>query len=82
MKKTSNEMAFPREDYQEGDCRGQGGMTLRQWYAGQALAGLCSNPGGPFQESPLSGWTIVNCDQTQIAEECFRLADAMIKVGG
>lgn len=29
--------AFPHEDYQTGDARGQRGMSLRDWFAGQAL---------------------------------------------
>jgi hypothetical protein len=54
------------------------GMTLRDWFAGQALAGLCGNSGGPFQHSELSGWEIVNCDVNYIAKECYGLADAML----
>jgi len=41
--------AFPREDYQTDNAPGQRGMSLRDWYAGQALAGIvsqnsCSEP--------------------------------------
>lgn len=31
--------AFPREDYQTDNAGGQSGMSLRDWFAGQALAG-------------------------------------------
>jgi hypothetical protein len=56
-----------------------GGMRLRDYYAAQALAGLCANPGGPFQRCEASGWTMVNCDQNHVAAECYRLADAMME---
>lgn len=32
--------AFPREDYQADDAPGQRGMSRRDYFAGQALAGL------------------------------------------
>lgn len=32
-----NPCAFPREDYQTDGSRGQTGMTLRDWFAGEAL---------------------------------------------
>lgn len=57
---------------------GSDGMSLRQYYAGQALAGLCANPGGPFQANTGSGWDIVNCDAGHIADWCNELADALI----
>jgi len=56
-----------------------GGMSKREYFAAQALAGLCANPGGPFQADKLSGWTIVNCDQAHIARECLQLADALVE---
>lgn len=45
------------------------GMTLRQWYAGQALAGIISNP-----ESPAPDWN-------KCAEHAMALADVMIAEG-
>lgn len=54
------------------------GMTLRDWFAGQALIGLCSNSGGPFQANELSGWAMVNCDEDFVARQSFALADAML----
>lgn len=45
------------------DCRG---MTLRQWYAGQALAGMTANP-----EHNDTDWET-------IVELSFHAADAMI----
>jgi hypothetical protein len=73
----SNDAAFPHiaadghRDYRPG-------MTTRDYFAAQALAGLVANPGGPFQRCESSGWTMVNCDQLHVAKECYRLADAMM----
>ena len=53
----------------------QEGMTLRQWYAGQAVVG--------------SAWTVNeghrypggrDGEASRIAKEAFRLADAMLKI--
>ncbi|MGC0013786.1 hypothetical protein ACPRR8_24025 [Enterobacter hormaechei] len=55
------------------------GMTLRDYFAGKALQGLCANSGGPFQANNMSGWAIVNCDLDDIATESYRLADAMLR---
>jgi hypothetical protein len=42
------------------------GMTLRDWFAGQALAGFCANP--------------TNTDnQTTLADRAHKHADAMLK---
>lgn len=39
--------AFPRSSQgPSGDYDGAEGMTLRQWYAGLAMQGLCSNVRG------------------------------------
>lgn len=55
-----------------------GQETLRDQFATQALAGLCANPGGPFQANAQSGWTIVNCTPADVARQCYDLADAML----
>ena len=74
-----DEPAFPgiaqhstRDDIHEG-------MSLLDWFAGQALAGLCSNPGGPFQANAMNGWGIVNCTPENVAIECYSLAREMLK---
>lgn len=58
---------------------GDTGMTLRQWYAGQALQGFFS--GVPFDaETPLT-----EADKKyfqEIARTCYEMADAMILENG
>jgi len=49
----------------------QAGMSLRQWYAGQALAGLLANP----SDLPLAGEPN---PQQWLADASFTYADAMI----
>ena len=50
-----------------------GGMTPRQWYAGEAMKGLLAYP--VPNENPYD-W-----DPDQLADQAFRFADAMIKRG-
>lgn len=40
MSAPKNPPAFPREDYQCDDAPGQRGMSLRDYFAGQAMIGL------------------------------------------
>ena len=47
------------------------GMSLRDWFAGQALVGMMVDP--PALDNPQGGaWT------TAYARDCYRLADAML----
>ena len=61
--------AFPQHmvDFGKGpespDGYGMGGMTLRDWFAAQALVGLARE-----------GWT-----EGEIADACYKQADAMLK---
>lgn len=55
-------------------------IQFRQ-FAGQALQGLCANPGGPFQANGMGGWGPANCTIDQIADTAYELANAMIKRG-
>lgn len=58
----------------EGDSKG---MTLREYYAGQALAGLCANA-NVVMLSPITGWAQPSLGMEQVA---FEIADAMIAEG-
>lgn len=71
--------AFPCEGEGHGDPRYHTpGMTLRDWFAGQALAGLLANSGGPIQSNGMSGWSYTNCGPDSVAREAYDAADAMI----
>lgn len=48
------------------------GMTLRDWFAGQALAGMMGNESTPFSAD------VAEVEPRQIAEACYDLADAML----
>jgi hypothetical protein len=56
--------------------REQGGMYLRQWYAGQALAGLLARVETPDSQMAYRAVVAVHRD---IAETAFAIADAMIR---
>lgn len=53
------------------------GMTLREYYAGQALAGFYANPAA-FAANSRSGWALVNCSESQLIDYCNVLADTLI----
>ena len=67
MTDTNNPPAFPR-DYVSG---GHDGMTLRDYFAGQALTGLLA--GRASNTFP---------DRTHMAVLSYAFADAMLKVRG
>jgi hypothetical protein len=48
------------------------GMTLRDWFAGQALAGIMA------YHNPTRGDFHYNCDDKQIANTAYSYADAML----
>lgn len=60
--------AFPNAGYDGPDnCADPvPGMTLRDWFAGQALAGICANP----------NWQPT--DVSSVAQDAYAHADAMI----
>ena len=60
--KNDGGQAFPHGNPTHG---GDAGMTLRQWYAGQALAGLCAN--GPFAAV-----------RPELAQDALAYADALL----
>ena len=62
--------AFPMGNPEQG---GNDGMTLHDYYAGQALAGICANPvffGAVFQGNPVAA-----------ADFARAAADAMFSAG-
>jgi hypothetical protein len=63
------------------------GMTLRDWFAGQALAGTCANPEffrmlvNLRKEILSSGRTALECDQIDqqiLSKVCIAAADTLI----
>lgn len=66
--------AFPRAGYRDGgsDWQPLEGMTLRDYFAGQALM-ACISGGG------LSDVVAGKLAHETIAEHCYRIADAMIE---
>lgn len=65
-----NPQAFPHGDPTHG---GDIGMTLRDWFAGQTLAGLVS------ATDSTGVWTAPLGDDADItAERAYRVADAML----
>ena len=74
--------AFPQpqfEDlnYSEAWGRGMGGMSLRDWFAGQALQGMLAHSRG----NPPHGYR-VDSDRSwheEISGEAYKIADAILK---
>ncbi len=55
------------------------GMTKREFIAIEAMKGLLSNPGGPFQANTQTGWGLCNCDYQNVVDECLCIADTMLE---
>lgn len=71
--------AFPRSD--AGYSPTQDGMSLRDWFAGQTLAGLISSaeehyPGPRGDPGALKEWS--DSVDARWAKYCYKMADAMI----
>lgn len=68
MEKNDQELAFPGTD-----ARGfvSTGMTLRDWFAGQAIMGLCACPS--FSIPMESDW------REFLSVEAYKVADAMME---
>ena len=56
--------AFPRTPFDVNDYTGDGssGMSLRDWFAGQALAGLLANPKLVTDAKYIAKWSYFNAD--------------------
>lgn len=64
--------AFPQVHYwDDGSVTSKGGMSLRDWFAGQALDGILSGPCSR-ENVPVSEWL-------DVPEYAYRIADAMLK---
>lgn len=77
--------AFPvppaRLNNHNGDAHwdyAESGMTLRDYFAANALQGLCANSGGPIQANGMHGWGFCNCRLEDVAITAYGLADAML----
>lgn len=70
MNKPDGGYAFPHS-YANGEYTTDGGMTLRQWYAGLAMQGLMDAVKPSF----------VFTGDTTLARICFSISDAMIAEG-
>lgn len=66
--------AFPATVQDDIDCAGRyvagyGGMSLRDWFAGKALAGLVPNAAWDYSSGPCNA---------AAAQRCYAIADAML----
>jgi hypothetical protein len=66
--------AFPREDYQTSNAPGQSGMTLRDYFAAKAVAGLCANQQWMETAHERSGMDMDFC----VAAAAWEVADAVL----
>lgn len=71
------EIVLALEAHLEGNGSA-GGVSLRDYFAGQALTGICAMPNGPVQNEDLQPGGVVACNVPEIAEVSYRIADAMI----
>lgn len=71
--------AFPVAANEYGGHGPAFGMSLRDYFAGQALHGLMANPEGPVQRSSQRGWDFVNCKPDEVACLAYYMADAMLR---
>ena len=61
----------PRLVSTESGVEPQGGMSLRDWFAGMALQGVCGSPEMLASYSERGG-------EKSIAKGCYKMADAML----
>jgi hypothetical protein len=75
MENMGNESAYPHPD---ASCL-HPGLTKREYFAGLAMQGLLSNPGGPVQANCSNGWqSTTNCSRADVAGEAVAYADALL----
>lgn len=68
--------AFPLQSIGVDFMPGHHGMTLRDYFAGQALAGLCANPDPADIFDAAQGRSGVSLSLSQII---YEIADAMLR---
>ena len=74
MTKKDGGPAFPNRGDNSDKWPYYDGMTLRDWFAGQALACLATWSINTDPENP----TMVNPINEELAKECYATADAML----
>jgi len=74
MTKNTGGPAFPEigNIAHNSDWQNESGMTLRDWFAGQALLGILANPTVRQADKSMSG-------EEALARTAYAVADAMIK---
>jgi len=75
--------AFPiarRRDHETGEVTQweELGMTLRDYFAGQAIQGFCAN-NSVWASNPMNGYDLVNNTIDGVVAEAYMIADAMLK---
>ena len=80
MSKTDNPQAFPQPiinvntEGRLNTFKGETGMSLRDYFAGQALMGICANPSiGTYNTSEIS------TKYNRTVYTAYKIADAMLK---
>lgn len=65
-----------------GAVRSTSGMTMRDWFAGQALAGMLCNGFMPKNLAELPEYQALSEVDWDYPKKAYELADAMLKEGG
>jgi hypothetical protein len=76
MKTHENPYAFP-STAKDVTHMNEEGMTLRDYFAGQVIAGFCANP-SVFASRPDCGWSLCNCTDSDLVGYAGSLADQML----
>ena len=62
MKKNDGGPAFPNQGDGRGPTHNYDGMTLREYYAGQAMLGLLANPESSPHPPDVSSFSVIQAD--------------------
>lgn len=76
----TSDSVFPETIRSGGESVTRGGMTLRQWYAGQALPACIAIVNADFDAGKMRGCTPFDI-VTTATRSAFQIADAMIEAG-